>query len=51
MIVCHSCYQKNSLITHGNHDVIDEDAPELEQEWNKITKLVNLNLFNYGRIM
>ena len=26
MIVCHTCYQKNSLITHGNHDVIDEDG-------------------------
>ena len=26
MKICHSCYQKNSLITHGSHDVIDEDG-------------------------
>ena len=26
MKMCHSCYQKNSLITHGSHDVIAEDG-------------------------
>ena len=26
MIVCHSCYQKDSLIIHGSHDVSDEDG-------------------------
>lgn len=26
MIVCHSCYQKNSMIIHGSHDVSDNDG-------------------------
>jgi len=43
MIVCHSCYEKNSMIIHGSHDVKHDNGESyvMTQSTCKICKTIH----------